>query len=263
MRITATCPQLVSLSVVIALTSWHLTGCDNNTARIEGIHFHQGKPAPGEIILTYRDSYEDIQYFATADAKGAFVFENVRPAEATIGRRVAIAGSSRDSGGGEAGASHTRRLFPRPGEELHVRIGDGHVTIKGEVTGPDGQPLEAVTNTQWIGRLTTDIEGPAPPAGLSPAEIDAWQTRFDASEESANLRATMQHYIVDVSEGGYVTVEDVLPGNYVLWIKRTDGVQPPGSATSATVSRKLTVPEGESPTTLDLGKLALEPAEVQ
>lgn len=231
-------------------------------ARIEGIHYQDGKPAPGEIALEYveRGSGKEMKR-VHADTEGRFVFEEVEPGEVRVGRFVEYV---RIQGGASWPAwtsSHTRILFPKPGETLEVELGNGGWTVRGRMVAPENARIDVGWQAGSGRRLySTERDEAAPPAGLTREEVAAWRKERYDSEEARAIRGRQRMYVVDVEEDGRFEVADVLPGSYHLYIEVDDAAKDQdktGPMGAGMASLAVTVPEGEGGE-VDLGAITVK-----
>ena len=226
-------------------------------ARIEGVHYKDGKPAPGEIILSYQESHELNEKANTVQAgtDGKFVFESVHPEEVTVGRYVTMTQRAKEMSTKTSMASHTRTFFPKAGETLQIDIGKGGRKIVGKMAAKGESDIEVGWQAGSGRFLHSNVDWPSPPDGLEQEEEQAWWKKFQESDAGKALRATSTMIVADVEEDGRFSISDVPPGNYTLWIEVGDANASQLGMGIGQASSQVIVPEDGAEDPIDLGTL--------
>ena len=229
-------------------------------ARIEGIHYKDGKPAPGEIILNYQKSQDlnDKANTVQAGSDGKFVFESVHPEEVTVGRFVTIVQKVEDKSTTASMTSHTKTLFPKPGETLQVEIGKGGRKVVGKMVAKGETDIEVGWQGGSSRFLHSNVKWPNPPANLEREEMQAWWGTFQESDEGKALRASSTMMVADVEEDGRFSISDVPPGDYGLWIEVGDANATDFGMGIGHATRQVIVPESGGEEPIDLGTVDVE-----
>ena len=256
------CTKIWSLSIArvaatLALPLACLGVYSEEMARIEGIHYKDGKPAPGDIILNYQESQELNKKPNTVQAgtDGKFVFESVRPEEVTVGRFVTFTQRTKEMSTNTSMPSHTKTLFPKAGETLQVEIGKGGRKVVGKLAATGETGLEVGWQAGSSRYLHSNVEWPSPPEGLEQEKMQAWWDTFQASDEGKALRASTTMIVADVEEDGRFSVSDVPPGNYSLWIEVGDANASQFGLGIGQAAREVIVPQDGAVDPVDLGTL--------
>jgi peroxiredoxin len=229
-------------------------------ARIEGVHYKDGKPAPGEILLSYQESHElnEKANIVQAGTDGRFVFESVHPEEVTVGRYVTMKQRTKESSRNFQMGSHTRTVFPKAGETLQVEIGKGGRKLSGKLVAKVESDIEVGWQAGSTRYLHSNVEWPSPPEGLEQEEKRAWWEKFQVSDEGKALRASSTMIIAEVEEDGRFSVSDVPPGDYTLWIEVGDASATQLGMGIGQASREVIVPDDDAVDPIDLGTLEVK-----
>ncbi len=154
---------------------------------------------------------------AEPDAEGRFVFDAVRPAEYTLSLQIA------DTPPGH----HRTPVTVEPGRTTEVLIADPGPRVKGRVVlqGPGGTPVGAA------GIAVTFASPNLPPGNLGPffQQLPPQEAEHRAIEihRLQHLRSSIVAAFPD-SEGRFVSVEGLAPGDYLLGIHHTSLNDRPG-----------------------------------
>lgn len=244
-------------------------------ARVTGT-FHVGKdPAPFttlEIDSSALHSYgEDAphiftQHKATTDKEGRFVFEQVIPGQARIGRQIIF---MVEQGATEATSSCRTPANLPAGETTELKLGGTGRSVIGRLQAPQG----FAGKIKWsLANIRAEIPVVPPPAPTVPANVEgdakkraawfrewlqspagkAWTT---ANEATRRLGETSHFFWASAGADGTFRIDDMPPGTYLL------SAHLDGKVRLALPEYKFTIPpiEGDrSDEPLDLGDVRLE-----
>ncbi len=254
------CASFWGVCAVAVLTLFSLSGYGVEMARIEGILYSDGRPAAGEVMLNYQEPSEHSLTLNTAKAndQGAFVFESVYPEEVLVGRYVKVDQHKKHAVFPSYTISHTRIVFPKPGETVHVVVGEGNWTVRGRMVVPDDVKKDIGWRASTDRRLYSSMTWPNAPEGLSREEKQAWYKQYRNSEEGRALRAKQRMYIVDVEADGRFHVADVAPGSYHLSIQVGEAPEGSGGMGKGRASKSVVVPDEEDGGVVDLGDVTVK-----
>lgn len=162
----------------------------------------------------------------TTDVDGRFVFPRVPPGRIGIGRNILW---HLPGGGTGAGSTQKQQLSVAPGQTLTVTLGGVGRRVAGKLL----LPPELEHSQDWTGGISTLITSEAPAPLPMPREVQAesiarqqeWYDRFTqtsegkaylAAQSTARLEGRM--YPVELQPDGHFQIQDVLPGQYQLYI---------------------------------------------
>jgi protocatechuate 3,4-dioxygenase beta subunit len=155
---------------------------------------------------------------------GSFTIENVPPGRHQLHRRIPLGPTS-------AGSSFLEDFEVRSGETTTLDIRTKGVQVTGSLRPPEG-----VDFSQY--QISGHIRSPSPiPQGLSA------EARQKLLRDPAVQQALSPRYSVEVRPDGSVSAEDVLPGQYEIWVflVRQQGTQ---VTDNWLVRQQFVVPEG-------------------
>lgn len=223
--------------VVIAAFLLCFESVSEGMARIEGVHYVNGKPGPGELTLDYQRDPELVtkSVQVQADGEGKFVFESVYPGEVMVGRFVEVVQTKGKARFPKWMISHSSTVFTRSGETSHVEIGKPGSTLTGQLVAPEDAKIDIGWQSGGDRRLSSTSVTNAP-------------------EEAKEERGRGHVYVVDVEADGRFHVADVEPGNYDLYITVDDANKHTGGRGVGYVSRVVNIPEGSN---VDLGSVTV------
>jgi len=226
--------------------------------RLEGTFLSNGQGAADRAVLFQYGAGDfdavssDFQAYQTkTDSAGHFVFAQVPPGRHTL---VELVPTQVMPGG--MGWVH------KPLQEVEIRSGETTtVTLAGcKVIARPTWPAGLTGSPAWTIEASLATESPQPPeeAKADPAAMKTWRAR---PEIRAALRKA-RHFAVTSGPDGTVAAADVPPGEYVLSVnlveKLTDGGE---RKIRASARVPVTVPTDPPAGVLDLGEIALNPAE--
>ena len=245
-------PEELARSTDVTLAPW---------GRIEGVLKIGTGPAAGQKAAAWlldQGFSGRVDYDATADGSGRFVFERVTPGRMTVYRYVDAANHMSWT------ASHPVNVDVRPGETVRVQVGGTGRPVVGRLAVPEGAALADFV-LGYGGHLATGRKVPPTPddyPDFTEEQRDAWWDAFPRRPrvaptwrtENGNTRSTSR-------PDGMFRVEDVPAGRYVLTLPfegRTEGDR---SGRRAFARAEVVVPEmpgGRSDQPLDIGAVPLD-----
>lgn len=240
-------PSEVARSADISLRPW---------SRIEGVYRVGDRSAADQEVTISLDAtspastdWVHYSYRARTDAEGRFVVERVLP-----GFAVAF----------------TPTVGPfsfevRPGQTARVTLGGSGRSVVGRVAAPGETALPFPLEKGAFARLVLDQPEPTRPgtfAAMGPAERAAYFGRWYQTPEGRAWKLGYQGNPIRVSADGSFRAVDVPPGKYKLEIRVSDPEvsrrrDEKRTEVSASVERKVVVPEGPAGEPIDLDTLEL------
>ena len=204
--------------------------------KVEGTLYVGSKSGVGhEVNLECKQNndvsnhYIDYGYLVQVDSNGKFVFNKVRPGNATLSRVVRTSENSRSY-------ANQKYIEVISGETVNVEIGGGGRTIVGKLIIPgytmddfdrmwslrvEGKPVEVDMSNIKLPKINL----PERYFVMSEDEKQAWQTEWMKTEEFKECQKQADSQIQNVSQKSYPLVfksdgsfstDDVLPGEYVI-----------------------------------------------
>ncbi len=245
-------PEEVARSTEITLKPW---------GRIEGLLKIGKKPAAGQkaaawqVDQTFRGR---VDYDATADGSGRFVFERVTPGRMTVYRWVDDA----DHHGWTA--SHPINVDVRPGETVKVQVGGTGRPVVGRLAPLEGVKLAAFFLMHGGHLATGRVWPPTPddyPDFTEEQKAAWWDAFFKTPEGHAYQEEMEREYAVLVRPDGTFRIDDVPAGRYTLTLpfeERTAGGRGDRRALARVEVVVPKMPGGRSDQPLDLGAVPLD-----
>lgn len=240
--------------------------------------------AAGHLIWTYEyiptdaehpDRMDDdfmsvrMEEHVTVDSKGNFVIPRVPTGPAVVGIQVVWGEAKRP---GQIGATQRVTVEVAPGKTNHVVLGGLGRPITGRVITPP----DLADQLDWYGgrfeiRTRLHLPGRALPADwktmTAPQRVawnEQWRKRPEVVAYEKEL-ANRKYYPIVVRPDGTFRVDDVVAGDYVLYIEPYIPRGPNGWVNThgvASASLEFTVPKmpaGRSDEPLDIGAVLLKP----
>jgi len=234
--------------------------------RVEGTVRIGARPAAGGLVRLWVERQDEgkvarILWFfdATADERGRFVLERVRPGAAWVGRVVEV-------GQGRSSFSHAVPVDVGPGQTVHVTIGGTGRPVTGRIAASARN--EGGLDWSWSEGVLVLKPPPIPVPealeGKSPAEKLAWQRAWVASEDGKAYRRALRAYAVKIEPDGAFRVDDVPAGSYGLRVQLYEapsaGRGRPGEVIGSLIHEfeVAEMPGGRSDEPLELGTLEME-----
>ena len=217
---------VLSVAVYCVSVAWAATAEEvagemqrpEDAGRVEVTLMVGGKPLADERIMIEPDLYfKEILpegKRADTDADGRCVFEDLPPGPYTVAWMKPSVLRAADGWMPMATTSHRMGFTLAPGETKVVQIGGVGRPVVGRLTPPPGSEVQFGFQANSMRRMTSDIEWPEPPEGLSREESQAWYEENAKSEEGLARRQALSNYFGDIDADGVFRFEDVPPGRY-------------------------------------------------
>ena len=241
-------PSELSRSADVKLQPW---------SRIEGTYREGDRPAADEdlkVIIDMKSAestdYEFASYKAKTDAEGRFEVERVVPGFAVV---------------------FTPTVGPysfevQPGETARITLGGSGRSVIGQVVTPADTTLPFTLNQGGLSRLVTALADLPRPEGfdtMSSAERTSYYGSWYRTPEGRAWKLSYQGNPIRVAADGTFRAVDVPPGNYQLEIRISDSdmlksLNEGETRITASLFKKVTIPDGPADESVDLGTLELE-----
>ncbi len=219
-------------------------------ASVKGTVIRQGVAAAGETVSLYRpheggpgDRSPRVYYRAETitDAKGRFFIERFPPGSCRIARKI------EDRRGGIA---DQQEIELHAGQTLEVTLGGKGIAVTLRVEIPEGMNVDFPSCNGSLA-MPLIIDGPS---NLTYDQRQAWVAQWQQSAGGQATMASLRRYPLAISGDGTVTMENVVPGDYMLQIiLKNKAGHPLGMV------RKQVVISSEMKESLDLGIIRGEP----
>lgn len=232
--------------------------------RIEG-HLTVASRSNSEqkIALMSRPSQSDHEnidfnladFTVKTDAQGNFVFDQAPPGEFSLywvpGLYIPF-------------SKETPTTVPA-GQTVHAEVGGNGTAVKGKLTCAAGGDIDWSKQVS-MAHFSTKMTPLLVPAGLSEEQRAKWRQDYWESEEGRE-RAKLHHtYAILINADGSFTLEDVVPGTYVVGISLSatavNRQDPRRARLVARLDTEVVIPPGDDGhplQTFDLGTFTLKP----
>ncbi|MEI6074500.1 MAG: sigma-70 family RNA polymerase sigma factor [Verrucomicrobiota bacterium] len=250
-------PAELETSPVMRLQPW---------GRLEATCYSGGKPVAGrEYDLHFGDGTSGSIYFDfmslrfTTDAQGRITIDRLPPGKHSLMRLTSFK-SNDGINGWMNGAKIPFEI--RSGETTQLDSGNSNCTVHAHLQWPAGMSRQPSQN------IYADLHTPMPPI---PSEImtnEAALMELMKTEEFRAAQKNMRSFKGTVSDDGTITMEDVEPGDYQLFVMALSGdtsprVLPPGKTVDihplAQAMKDVTISAGQAAATVDVGLIELKP----
>ncbi len=253
-------PAELTANPVLRLQPW---------GRLDATIFSGGKPASGreytlKLVGASADTVDFDFLHLPTDARGKLVIEKLPPGKIGLAQVVSVQ-LSEGSNGSHTGWTHgePKTFFEiRPGETTKLELGVSNCTIIAHLQWPAGMSR----NPAW--RMDAGISTPMPSI---PPEIMTNQVALQQLTQTEEFKAMIKihhFYQATVNDDDTITVEDVEPGNYQLFV----AITPKTDAKNVTVASgsrvivqriawgeiKVNVSADSSSRTIDVGAVELK-----
>ena len=213
----------------------------------------------GSVSLMPEYGWEGTKTQVKPSADGSYVIGDVTPGLYRISWFTYFPFEQGKSSTNIMNSTHQRVVKVEPGSHIEINLGGDGARVVGRLKLPEPCPIEISWRGSPFRYLTTPQTKPDVPANLTTSERQKWYEEYRKSDAFVKSQLGFMQFIFNIETDGTISVDDVPPGTYNLFIEVGDAMaSDSGQGGAGAAKMTVTVPAEKVGGTVDLGDIPVE-----